>query len=32
MVALYLNENAVNPDVRRIEYVVPEPAGPPRRP
>lgn len=32
MVALYRNENTVNPDVRRIEYVVPEPAAPRRRP
>ena len=23
LVALHLNENAINPDVRRIEYVVP---------
>lgn len=27
MVALYLNENTMNPDVRRVEYVVPEPAA-----
>jgi hypothetical protein len=32
MVTLYLNENTVNSDVRRIEYVVPEPAAPSRRP